>query len=74
MLILARFFIKSYKLLISPIIPSACRFHPSCSQYALQALQKHGFISGLWLTFHRLLRCQPWGNSGYDPVPNKEKP
>lgn len=72
MLTIARFFIRAYKLIISPILPSSCRFYPSCSQYALQALKIHGLGRGLWLTSRRLLRCQPWGNSGYDPVPNKE--
>lgn len=72
MLTIARFFVRAYKFIISPILPSSCRFYPSCSQYALQALEIHGLSRGLWLTSCRLLRCQPWGNSGYDPVPNKE--
>lgn len=72
MLIFVKFFIKLYKYTISPFIPDACRFEPCCSQYALEALDTHGLSKGLWLTIRRLLRCQPWGNYGYDPVPNKE--
>jgi putative membrane protein insertion efficiency factor len=49
--------------------PSPCRFTPSCSCYALEALESHGTLSGLWLTIRRLLRCRPFGPSGYDPVP-----
>ncbi len=75
MLIIVKFFIKFYKYIFSPFIPTACRFEPSCSQYALQALDKHGLLKGLWLVTCRLLRCHPWsGSCGYDPVPNKEKP
>lgn len=72
MLIFVKFFIKLYKYAISPFIADSCRFEPCCSQYALEALNKHGLGKGLWLTIRRLLRCQPWGNYGYDPVPNKE--
>lgn len=61
--------VRFYQLCISPLTPSACRFTPTCSQYALEALRKHGLIKGLWLTVRRLLRCHPWGGSGYDPVP-----
>ena len=61
--------VRFYQLCISPLTPSACRFTPTCSQYALEALRKHGLIKGLWLTVKRLLRCHPWGGSGYDPVP-----
>lgn len=61
--------VRSYQLCISPLTPSACRFTPTCSQYALEALRKHGLFKGLWLTVRRLARCHPWGGSGYDPVP-----
>lgn len=61
--------IKFYKLFISPYLPNACRFTPTCSVYALQAFQKYGPFKGLYLTVRRLLRCHPWGGSGYDPVP-----
>ena len=58
-----------YRKFISPLKPSCCRFTPTCSAYALEALRIHGAIKGSWLTFRRILRCQPFGGSGYDPVP-----
>lgn len=58
-----------YKACISPLFPPSCRFTPTCSEYAIEALKKHGPIKGMWLTFRRVLRCNPWGGSGYDPVP-----
>lgn len=61
--------IRLYQLLISPMLPPACRFTPTCSQYAVEALRKHGAIKGSWLAIKRILRCHPWGGSGYDPVP-----
>lgn len=61
--------IKIYRIFISPLFPPACRFTPTCSQYAIEALRKHGPIKGLVLTLWRILRCNPWGGSGYDPVP-----
>lgn len=61
--------IKFYKFAISPLLPPTCRFTPSCSQYAIEALRKHGPFKGSYLTIKRLLRCHPWGGSGYDPVP-----
>ncbi len=61
--------VRFYQLCISPLTPAACRFTPTCSQYALEALRKHGLIKGMWLTVRRLARCHPWGGSGYDPVP-----
>lgn len=61
--------VKFYQYCISPLKPPCCRFTPTCSQYALQALRKHGPIKGSWLTLKRILRCHPWGGSGYDPVP-----
>ena len=61
--------IKFYQLCISPFTPPTCRFTPTCSQYALEAFRKHGAFKGLYLTVRRLLRCHPWGGSGYDPVP-----
>ena len=54
---------------ISPYTPPSCRFTPTCSEYARQALLKHGPVKGLWLAIRRILRCHPWGGSGYDPVP-----
>lgn len=61
--------VRFYQLCISPLKPPTCRFTPTCSSYAIQALRKHGPIRGLYLTIRRLLRCHPWGGSGYDPVP-----
>lgn len=61
--------VRFYQLCISPLTPPACRFTPTCSQYALEALRKYGPLKGGWLTLRRLARCHPWGESGYDPVP-----
>jgi putative membrane protein insertion efficiency factor len=61
--------IKLYKYLISPILPNSCRYTPTCSTYAIEAIQKHGPIKGLYLAIKRILSCNPWGGSGYDPVP-----
>lgn len=61
--------IKFYRVCISPLKPPVCRFTPTCSEYALQAFRKHGPFKGLALTVWRILRCNPWGGSGYDPVP-----
>ena len=58
-----------YRTCITPYTPATCRFTPTCSEYAKQALKKHGPIKGLWLAIWRILRCNPWGGSGYDPVP-----
>lgn len=61
--------IRFYQVCISPLKPASCRFTPTCSQYGLEAFRKHGPIKGLILTTWRILRCNPWGGSGYDPVP-----
>ena len=61
--------IRFYQLAISPLTPPSCRFTPTCSEYARQALIKHGPVKGLLLAVWRVLRCNPWGCSGYDPVP-----
>ena len=61
--------IRIYRRYISPLTPPACRFTPTCSQYAMEAIQKHGPIKCLYLAVRRILRCHPWGGSGYDPVP-----
>lgn len=66
---LLRLLVRFYQLCISPLFPPSCRFTPTCSEYALQALRKYGPFKGLWLTVKRLSRCHPWGGSGYDPVP-----
>ena len=61
--------IKLYRATCSPWMPPVCRFTPSCSTYALEAVQVHGGLKGGWLAARRLMRCRPWGGSGYDPVP-----
>lgn len=61
--------VKFYQICISPLKPPTCRFTPTCSSYAIEALQKHGPIKGTYLAVKRILRCHPWGGSGYDPVP-----
>lgn len=58
-----------YRICISPLTPPACRFTPTCSAYAVEAIKKHGPVKGFYLTVRRILRCHPWGGSGYDPVP-----
>nr|WP_311145046.1 membrane protein insertion efficiency factor YidD [uncultured Porphyromonas sp.] len=58
-----------YKTAISPLTPPSCRFSPSCSTYAIEAIRRHGPLRGLYLAIRRILRCHPWGGSGYDPVP-----
>ena len=62
-------FIRGYQLLISPVLPPSCRFYPSCSEYARQAVSKHGAGKGSWLSFRRLMRCHPFHPGGHDPVP-----
>ncbi len=61
--------IRLYQRFVSPLFPPCCRFTPTCSQYAIEALRKHGPFKGLALAVWRILRCNPWGGSGYDPVP-----
>jgi putative membrane protein insertion efficiency factor len=61
--------LRTYKVLLSPLFTGACRFHPSCSTYAAEALRAHGLARGLWLAARRLGRCHPFGGSGFDPVP-----
>ncbi|HEY3431403.1 MAG TPA: membrane protein insertion efficiency factor YidD [Rhodocyclaceae bacterium] len=61
--------IRFYKLAISPFLGRSCRFYPSCSEYTLEALQKHGLVKGLWLSVKRIGRCNPWHSGGFDPVP-----
>ena len=61
--------IKLYQWLISPFLPNACRYSPTCSQYGIEAIKKHGVFKGSWLTIKRISRCHPWGGHGHDPVP-----
>jgi uncharacterized protein len=60
--------LRAYQLLVSPLLPPACRFLPSCSDYAIEAIERHGALRGVALALWRLARCHPWGDSGYDPV------
>ena len=66
--------IKFYRYAISPMMASHCRFYPSCSCYAIEAIEMHGAIRGGWLTMRRLGRCHPWNEGGYDPVPPPPSP
>ena len=61
--------IKLYQILLSPLLGKSCRYHPTCSQYAVEAIEKYGPIKGIWLGIKRIARCHPWGGSGHDPVP-----
>ncbi|MEA5445018.1 membrane protein insertion efficiency factor YidD [Gammaproteobacteria bacterium AB-CW1] len=67
------FLVKAYRLLISPLFGQCCRFHPSCSEYAMEALQTHGALRGAWLSLRRVLRCHPFNEGGFDPVPGSCK-
>jgi uncharacterized protein len=62
-------FLRAYRALISPLYGQVCRYHPSCSAYALEAVTEHGSVRGSWLAARRLARCHPWAAGGYDPVP-----
>jgi putative membrane protein insertion efficiency factor len=66
------FLIQVYKKVISPALPPACRYTPTCSSYALEAFQKHPLYYAFYLTTKRVLSCNPWGGQGYDPVPERE--
>ena len=72
--------VRGYQIFLSPVLHAlagplgGCRYRPSCSQYYIDAVQHHGAIKGSWLGFCRILRCQPWGGEGYDPVPGTESP
>lgn len=61
--------VRGYQLLVSPMLPPSCRFHPTCSCYAIEALQRHGVLRGSWLALRRISRCHPWHPGGHDPVP-----
>jgi putative membrane protein insertion efficiency factor len=67
--LLLRGLVHAYRLLLSPVLGPNCRYAPSCSDYALEALGEHGALRGGWLALRRILRCHPWGGSGFDPVP-----
>lgn len=61
--------VKGYQIFISPLTHASCRYTPTCSQYTVEALKKHGPFKGFWLAAKRIARCHPWGGHGYDPVP-----
>ncbi len=65
--------IRAYQYTLSPVMPRNCRYHPTCSAYAAEALQRHGVARGGWLALRRILRCHPWGGHGFDPVPERCK-
>ena len=64
--------VRFYQVAISPFTPSTCRYNPTCSHYAIEALKKRCLIIGGWLSLKRIISCHPWGGSGYDPVPEKK--
>lgn len=66
-------FMKAYRAVVSPLYGQVCKFHPTCSAYALEALELHGAAKGSWLAVRRLVRCHPWSLGGYDPVPGSER-
>ena len=70
---LALTILRVYQLAVSPILPGTCRFHPTCSQYAIVAITLHGVFKGAWLTLKRIGKCHPWGQAGIDPVPEQFK-
>jgi hypothetical protein len=76
---LLRLLLRGYQIGISPVLHTlggagcGCRFEPSCSQYCIDAVEMHGGLSGAWMGIRRILRCHPWGGSGYDPVPGRRK-
>lgn len=63
-----------YRYCLSPVLPLSCRYAPTCSGYALEAIARHGAVRGGWLGFRRICRCHPWGGSGHDPVPDTIRP
>ena len=80
MRLLVRGFVRAYQILLSPVLSflggpaTGCRFHPTCSAYFLEAVEKHGVLRGSWLGLCRLGRCHPWGGQGHDPVPDISTP
>jgi putative membrane protein insertion efficiency factor len=65
--------VRFYQVAISPYTPASCRYSPTCSSYTIEALKKHGVLKGSWLSIKRIVSCNPWGGSGFDPVPENNK-
>jgi len=70
---LLRVLIRSYQILIAPVLPRSCRYAPSCSEYAIESVVRHGAVKGAFLAITRIVRCHPWGGHGHDPVPQTLK-
>lgn len=70
---IAVLFISLYRYMISPFLGDNCRFYPSCSSYAREAIETFGILYGCWLTIKRIAKCHPWHSGGYDPIPKKDK-
>jgi len=70
---LAQIPVQLYRWFLSPFIGRCCRYHPTCSAYALEAIEKHGAVRGWWLAAKRIGRCHPWGGAGFDPVPDEAR-
>jgi putative membrane protein insertion efficiency factor len=66
-----KFLIRAYQVALSPLLGQNCRFYPSCSHYAIEAIEEHGALRGVWLTVKRISRCHPWHEGGFDPVPGR---
>lgn len=66
--------VRGYQVALSPLLPAACRYHPTCSHYAIEALEKHGALRGSWLAIKRIARCHPFRAGGFDPVPDPPSP
>jgi putative membrane protein insertion efficiency factor len=66
------YFFKFYRYFVSPLLPTSCRFYPSCSNYGIESVQRHGVYYGILLTAKRILKCHPWHSGGYDPVPSSK--
>ena len=64
---------RGYQLFVSPILPQTCRFQPTCSVYAIEAIRHHGAARGGWLALKRIGKCHPWGSGGYDPIPERDR-